>query len=294
MDLYLKNCLETSKLTTKLYSTSFSLGIWLLSRRFRHAIYAIYGFVRVADEIVDTFYEADQKKMLSNFRDETFRAIKEGISTNPILHSFQWVVNYYSIDHELIEAFLKSMEMDLYETEYDEDKYLTYIYGSAEVVGLMCLQVYYHDRRDEYDMLVHPAKMLGRAFQQINFLRDLKDDYHHRGRVYFPGIDFTHLTVADKKEIEKDIEKNLKEAYSGIISLRRGVRLGVYCAYVYYRELFRKIRKTPPGKLLMKRLRINNFHKLRLMVWSAVQLALGIYPRKPASTVQWKVEEINS
>lgn len=294
MDLYLKTSLKTSRITTKLYSTSFSLGIWLLSRKYQDAIYAIYGFVRVADEIVDTFFEADQKRMLDQFTTETYRAIDEGVSPNPILHSFQWVVNTYQIDHELIEAFLYSMEMDLYETEYDEEKYLKYIYGSAEVVGLMCLQVYYHDQREQYQGLVFPARMLGRAFQQINFLRDLKDDHDLRGRVYFPGIDFTDLSEEDKQTIEDDIRNTLHEAYPGIISLRRGVRLGVYCAYVYYLELFRKIRKTPASQLRRKRIRINNFYKLWLMGRSSLQLLFGLYPRKTAVDMSVSVDEAHS
>ena len=186
MDIYLETALECSKLITNKYSTSFSLGIRLLGKKYRKAIYGIYGFVRLADEIVDTFNDFDRKELLRQFMKDTYQAIDEKISTNPVLHSFQWTVNTYSIDRELIEAFLHSMKMDLTERRYSHEKYNTYIYGSAEVVGLMCLQVYYFGDRHQYNQLKDSARFLGRAFQQVNFLRDLKEDYLQRGRIYFP------------------------------------------------------------------------------------------------------------
>jgi len=292
MDLYDKASVDCSKLITKHYSTSFSIGIRLLEKRTRKAIYAIYGFVRLADEIVDSFYDADQMELLKKFKSDTFEAIDKGISTNPVLHSFQWAVNTYSIERELIDAFLYSMEMDLYISNYTSDKYNKYIYGSAEVVGLMCLRVYYSGDNENYNQLKKPAQILGRAFQQINFLRDLQDDYLKRGRIYFPGIDFDNLTQHEKADIESDIEKNLREAYLGIIMLRKGVRLGVYCAYVYYLQLFKKIKRTSADKLLENRIRINNFYKIILMIKSIMIWWFSFYPRKPRIRGNFVPEEV--
>lgn len=292
MELYNRTSIKCSKLITNSYSTSFSLGIRLLEKKCRKAIYSIYGFVRLADEIVDTFPDTDRELLFKQFKSDTFRAIDDGISTNPVLQGFQWAVKTYSIDRELINAFLYSMEMDLHISTYSEEKYRKYIFGSAEVVGLMCLKVYYVDRPEVYQMLRYPAQMLGRAFQQINFLRDLQDDYVNRGRIYFPGIDFENLNDKQKKGIEAEIEKNLKEAYPGIIALRKGVRLGVYCAYIYYLQLFKKIKRTQTGDLVKSRIRINNFYKIILMIKSILVLQFSIYPRKASIQVSYVPEEL--
>jgi phytoene synthase len=245
LELYNKTCLECSKLITNRYSTSFSLGIRVFDKRFRSPIYAIYGFVRFADEIVDTFHDYPKEELLNRFWKDTYQAIDEKISLNPVLHAFQETVHKYKIEKELIEAFLKSMEMDLYFNNYDPSKYKEYIYGSAEVVGLMCLRVFCEGDDAMYQQLKEPARSLGSAFQKINFLRDMASDFDDRGRVYFPGVDFTRFTAQDKIDIEADIKKDFDDAYAGIIQLPKGVRLGVYLAYVYYTNLFQKIKQSP-------------------------------------------------
>src|SRR6056297_751865 len=255
MDLYTLNSLHLSKLTTKNYSTSFSLGVSLLQKEYRLPIYAVYGFVRVADEIVDTFHDQDKERKLSEFRRDTYQAIVDGMSTNPILHSFQWVVNEYNIDHHLIEAFLESMEMDLTQKEYTPEEFQKYVYGSAEVVGLMCLRVFYKDQDDAYNALIQPARKLGEAFQKINFLRDIQSDYEERGRFYFPGVDMHSFNNATKKIIEDDIKKDFDEAYIGVKQLNRASKLGVLVSYTYYLKLFEKIRKTDASNIFQKRYR---------------------------------------
>jgi phytoene synthase len=277
MDLYNINALKISKLTTKQYSTSFSMGVRMLRKPYRLPIYAIYGFVRVADEIVDTFHDHDRKKLLEEFRRDTFEAIAHKISTNPILHSFQWVVNNYHIDHALIHAFLDSMEMDLTRKEHDAESFKTYVYGSAEVVGLMCLRVFYHNDDAGYRALINPARKLGEAFQKINFLRDIRSDYAEKGRFYFPGIDPEHFDDASKKAIEKDIQEDLDQACKGIRQLSRASRLGVLVSYTYYLKLFRKIRRTGAGSVFSKRHRISNLRKLLLLgsLWTRYQLGLA-------------------
>ncbi|MEJ2594770.1 MAG: phytoene/squalene synthase family protein [bacterium] len=277
MDLYLRNALEISKITTKNYSTSFSLGIRLLSPELRQAIYGIYGFVRFADEIVDTFYDHDREKMMAAFRKETFQAIDEGISSNPILHSYQYVVNTYNIPHDLIDAFLKSMEMDLNYTTYASDGFKTYIYGSAEVVGLMCLKVFYKDEDEKYETLKYPARKLGEAFQKVNFLRDLKDDMIDRGRFYFPQTDFYHFDNESKRKIEEDIQHDFDEAFKGIRKLKPAARIGVYLAYRYYTKLFEKLKKTDASELVLKRHRISNAKKVYILLSSTIRQAAGIY-----------------
>lgn len=216
---------EMSQLTTKRYSTSFSLGISFLHKEIQKPIYAIYGFVRFADEIVDSFHGFDKVNLLSDFKRQTFEAIEEKISLNPILNSFQWVVNEYQIPHDLIETFLKSMKMDLDQKAYNERGYEEYILGSAEVVGLMCLKVFVKTN-EEYEHLKPYAMKLGSAFQKINFLRDLKSDYYGLGRTYFPGIDLNEFNSTIKKEIEKDIEIDFKLGYEGIMKLPKKVALG--------------------------------------------------------------------
>lgn len=264
--LFDQTTLECSKLITLRYSTSFSLGIKTLDKKFHLPIYAIYGFVRFADEIVDTFHDHDKATLLKEFRDETFKAINEGLSFNPVLHSFQLVVNEYQIDKGLIEAFLYSMEMDLTKTEYDQKAYETYIYGSAEVVGLMCLKVFCGGDEEEYHRLLPPAKKLGAAFQKVNFLRDLKSDFEERGRIYFPEIDFNVFSQEDKLKIEADIEEDFKAAYEGIKQLPLGARMGVHLAYVYYLKLFQKIRTCPAHRIMNERIRIPDSKKLGLLV----------------------------
>ena len=264
--LYTQTAFDCSKLITKTYSTSFSLGIRTLNRKYHAPIYAIYGFVRYADEIVDTFHDHDKGKLLIRFKKDTYQAIEEGISLNPVLHSFQQVVNQYSIDLDLIEAFLVSMEMDLSKKDYDDPEYEKYIYGSAEVVGLMCLKVFCDGDQKEYEKLLTPAKHLGSAFQKVNFLRDIKSDYDERGRIYFPGVDFNRFTEDEKKHIEADIKEEFQEALIGIKKLPRGVRAGVYLAYIYYTVLFKKITRLSPERIKSERIRVPNFKKLLLLI----------------------------
>jgi|SRR5690606_28393881 len=263
--------LEVSKITTRKYSTSFSLGIYFLSPAIRDSIYSIYGFVRVADEIVDSFEGYNKRGLLAKFRAETYEAIAAGISTNPILHSFQLVVHKYDIDLELVDVFLKSMEMDLEEREYTRESFDTYVLGSAEVVGLMCLHVFCQRDEQVFQKLKPYAMKLGAAFQKVNFLRDLKDDYEVLGRNYFPSVDFKEFEASKKIEIEKEIEQDFKEALIGIKMLPPCCKGGVYLAYVYYISLFRKIKKLPVSRIMEERVRINNTHKFGLMLNSFVQ-----------------------
>ena len=266
MELYLKNNLEISRVTTSNYSTSFSLGVRMLSPEYRRAIYAIYGFVRYADEIVDTFLNYDRKTLFEEFEQETWKAIDRKISTNPILHSFQWVTNHYNIDHELIEAFLYSMKLDLNEKVYDEEMLRTYIYGSAEVVGLMCLKVFYSNDPESYEKLKLPARKLGEAFQKVNFLRDASDDFEGKGRIYFKNIDFNNFDIETKRKIEAEIALDFKEAQIGLKGLKKEVRFGVYLAYKYYQNLLRKIVAAPPENILKQRYRVSNTRKLLIML----------------------------
>ena len=275
MDFYTRNALECSKRTTLNYSTSFSMGVWMLKKRFRPAIYAIYGFVRFADEIVDTFHDQDKKKLLFRFTEDTYDAIERGFSTNPILHSFQWAVNKYKIERDHIDAFLYSMELDLYKDRYNREEYHRYIYGSAEVIGLMCLRVFYHGDDEVYRNLIHPARKLGEAFQKVNFLRDMLSDYHDRGRVYFPEVDFENFDVSMKKDIKVEIDQDFREAYAGIKLLRKDVRLGVFLAYSYYLKLLKKIREAEPDALMEKRFRIPNTRKFALLVRCYLQNAFN-------------------
>jgi phytoene/squalene synthetase len=250
-----------SKVITNQYSTSFSMGIRTLHKKFRMPIYSIYGFVRLADEIVDTFHDYDKKTLLDSFKLDTYLAIEKKISLNPILNAFQLVVNQYNIEKELIDAFLLSMEMDLSENEHNHATYSKYIYGSAEVVGLMCLRVFVEGNGKLYDELREPARRLGAAFQKVNFLRDIQSDYQERGRVYFPGIDFEHFRNNEKNLIEQDIQEDFISAYEGIVKLPKGSRKGVYLAYIYYLKLFHKIKKFDMTKLalLLPVLVSNNF-----------------------------------
>ncbi len=262
---------KSSKMATVTYSTSFSMGIRFFSRRFHDPIYGIYGFVRFADEIVDSFEGYDKARLLERFKVDTYLAIEEKISLNPILNHFQEVVNQYHIDHELIDLFLKSMEMDLQNVTYDQPGFEAYILGSAEVVGLMCLSVFCEGDQAQYENLKHQAMRLGAAFQKINFLRDLKADYAGLGRSYFPGIDIGHFDDQTKRQIEADIEADFKEGLEGIRRLPKGARFGVYVAYVYFYNLFRKIQRTDALLIMGKRIRVPDHQKFGLLFTSYVR-----------------------
>ena len=268
--------IRCSRITTRAYSTSFSLGILCLNKQLRDPIYSIYGFVRFADEIVDTFHDYDKENLLTRFKAETYKAIEEGISLNPILHSFQATVNQYNIDRSSIDLFLRSMEMDLSQKNHDTSSLKDYILGSAEVVGLMCLRVFVNGDNDTYNKLKPFAMSLGSAFQKINFLRDLQADYLHMGRTYFPDLDLTTFDEDKKKEIEESIEHDFDEGLKGIRLLPRTSRFGVYVAYVYYLALFKKIKNTPSEIILEQRVRIRNRHKAGLLAYSFFKHQLNI------------------
>lgn len=276
MPLFHKVSQLCSRITTEEYSTSFSSAIRLLHQDLRIPIYNIYGFVRFADEIVDTFHDFDKQELLAKFRQETYEAIRTGISLNPILHSFQLTVNKYHISLDLVDAFFHSMEMDLNKEQYTQHRYQEYIYGSAEVVGLMCLFVFCEGNTAQYEKLKPYAQSLGAAFQKVNFLRDIRADYHHLDRTYFPGVDFRNFTDQCKSRIEKDIAADFHNAYKGILMLPWKARFGVYVAYKYYLSLFRKIKKTAPEKILEERIRIPNFHKALILVRAGVKNQLRL------------------
>jgi len=258
-----------SELITKKYSTSFSLGINTLHKSIHKYIYNIYGFVRFADEIVDTFHDLDKKRVLDEFEKDTFQSIKNKFSTNPVLHSFQMVVNKFNIDDKHIKAFLDSMRMDLTMKKFSVEEYKNYIYGSAEVVGLMCLKVFC-DNEIKYNQLEPYAISLGSAFQKINFLRDIKSDNEERGRVYFPGVDYNTFSITEKIEIEEDIEKDFNHALIGIKKLPSVARSGVYLSYNYYRELLNKIKLLDAEKLKEERIRVSNFKKFIIFLSSYI------------------------
>jgi phytoene synthase len=261
---------DCSKITTERYSTSFSSAIRLLHKDLRSPIYDIYGLVRFADEIVDTFHGYDKATLLAEFKKQTYEAITNKISLNPILHSFQLTVNKYNIDTDLIEAFFRSMEFDLNKLTYDASGYAEYIYGSAEVVGLMCLYVFCDGDREEYEKLKPSAQALGAAFQKVNFLRDVKADYQQLNRVYFPGVDFRDFTDKMKSEIEADIQADFNAAYEGITRLPLKARFGVYLAYKYYLSLFKKIKAVQPQRIMEERIRIPNYQK----AWVAAKVVI--------------------
>lgn len=266
---------KISKQTTKQYSTSFSLGILALSPKIRNSIYAIYGYVRLADEIVDSFHDFDRSTLLARFREQTNQALEEKISLNPILQCFQETIHRYEIDVQLIYQFLDSMEMDLQKIDYNSDLYKQYILGSAEVVGLMCLHIFVNGNKEQYEILKPSAMKLGSAFQKVNFLRDLKDDYQVLGRTYFPNVDITDFDNSVKEHIENDIQQEFKEALEGIKNLPNSARFGVYLAYRYYISLFRKIKRTPAKKIINQRIRISNGRKFSLMMSSYVQYKIS-------------------
>ncbi|MEQ7799609.1 phytoene/squalene synthase family protein [Pedobacter sp. ASV1-7] len=267
---------KVSKAVTEKYSTSFSLGILALKPSIRPAIYAIYGYVRLADEIVDSFHDYDKERLLQRLKTETWSAIDENISLNPILQSFQETVNNFNIDKALIEQFLHSMEMDLQQIDYNSDLYKEYILGSAEVVGLMCLQVFTENKKEAFELLKPYAMKLGSAFQKVNFLRDLKDDFHVLGRTYFPNIDMSVFNNKIKAQVENEIEEDFKDALIGIKKLPSSSRFGVYLAYKYYLSLFKKIKNTSAEKIMIQRIRIHNGQKFSLAMSSYIQYKMAI------------------
>jgi 15-cis-phytoene synthase len=271
-----KVCIRCSRLTTRAYSTSFSLGIRCLEKELRDPIYSIYGFVRFADEIVDTFHDYNKKELLDRFKEETHRSIEEKISLNPILNSFQKIVHQYGIEPALYNQFLKSMEMDLLKTNYDEQSINEYILGSAEVVGLMTLRVFCKNDKAMYERLKPSAMKLGAAFQKINFLRDLNADFVKMGRTYFPGVDLSKFDDTTKKNIEDNIALDFNAGYEGIKQLPRSARFGVYVAYLYYLALFNKIKKTPSSTVLTERIRVRNRRKLSILAYSFLKHQLNL------------------
>ena len=276
IDLNDKLCLKASRHTTYSYSTSFSLGIRSLDRRFHAPIHSIYGFVRFADEIVDTFHGFDKCVLLNRFREDTDRAVTESISLNPILHSFQRVVHRYGIERELYDTFLDSMAMDLTDNAHDQRSFEKYILGSAEVVGLMCLRVFCEGDDALYQKLKPAAMDLGAAFQKVNFLRDLQDDHRNLGRTYFPSIDLSRWNDQTKREIEADIQADFDAALAGIRQLPKGARFGVYMAYIYYVALFRKIQALPASQIMAVRVRVRNRRKLALLTTSYLRHSFGM------------------
>ncbi len=263
--------LECSKKTTKVYSTSFSLAIKLLSKEYRNAIYSIYGFVRLADEIVDSFHDYNKSKMLDELRYSTIDALEKGISLNPIINSFQNTVKTYNIEWVLIDSFLESMEYDLNNNYCNEKTYKKYVAGSAEAVGLMCLQIFTNSKKGLYKELKPYAEALGSAFQKINFLRDMKDDYQDLNRVYFPNLDIKKFNNTEKKIIEHDIAQDFEKGLKGIMLLDKDAKKGVYLAYKYYMSLFQKIKKMDAGKILKQRVRISNFKKILILISSQIK-----------------------
>lgn len=268
---------DASKSVTKLYSTSFYAGVRCLDKKIRNDIHAIYGFVRFADEIVDSFHDYDKSVLLQEFKTETYTSIQRGISLNPILNSFQACVKKYQIDLALIEQFFHSMEMDLSKMIYSDEQYKEYILGSAEVVGLMCLKVFVYGDQHEYERLTPYAMKLGSAFQKINFLRDLKDDVNGLGRIYFPNIDSIEtISLEEKLAIEKEIELEFTEAYKGIIQLPKSSRFGVYLSYVYYTKLLRTIKRKTIQELLQQRISVPNKTKLFIFFKSYVRNSINL------------------
>ncbi|CAM3700723.1 phytoene/squalene synthase family protein [Flavobacterium chungbukense] len=268
---------KCSKLVTKSYSTSFSLAVKMLSPSIRDAIYSIYGFVRFADEIVDSFHEYEKEYLIDDFEKEYYKAMELGISLNPILNSFQHTVKEYNITDDLIQAFLKSMKMDLIKSNYQtQTEYIDYIYGSADVVGLMCLKVFVSGKEHKYEQLKNEAMRLGSAFQKVNFLRDLKDDNLILNRTYFPGINLNNFSEDSKTQIIKEIEEDFRIAYQGIVKLPMEAKFGVYTAYVYYRKLLKKLKNTPYYEIGNSRIRVSNYTKAGLLAQSFVTYKLKL------------------
>ena len=268
---------DCSKNVTNSYSTSFSLATKMLSKSIRQDIYNIYGFVRFADEIVDTFHDYDKKELLNRFIDELNFSLKNKISTNPILNSFQYTVNKYNIDFGLIDSFLKSMKMDLKKIKYNSEKeYKEYIYGSADVVGLMCLKVFVSGDEETFKKLKPSAMALGSAFQKVNFLRDLNADFHDLNRTYFPNLDFKDFDDQSKMMIMEDIENDFRKALKGIYELPNNSKFGVYAAYKYYKRLLVKLKRTSYMKIKNERVRVPNYQKVDVLARSYVRYRLNI------------------
>jgi phytoene/squalene synthetase len=276
-ELFDKLSYQCSLKVTSMYSTSFSLAVKMLSPKIQKDIYAIYGFVRFADEIVDTFHDYDKEVLLDEFENDLYKAIDRGISLNPILNAFQEVVNKHDIQTDLIDHFMKSMRADLYKTEYQSVKeYKDYIYGSADVVGLMCLKVFVQGDQKRYDELKDPAMKLGSAFQKVNFLRDLKDDTEHLQRSYFPHIQGGIIDGVVKGQIIEEIDQDFQDAYAGILQLPIEAKFGVYTAFIYYRKLLRKLTVTKASEIKEKRIRISNPMKMFLLTKSFVNYKLNL------------------
>lgn len=267
---------DCSRITTEKYSTSFSSAIKLLHKDLRAPVYNIYGFVRFADEIVDSFHDHDKAILLNEFKQATYDAIDRGISVNPILHSFQLTMNSYGIDRSLVDSFLYSMELDLDKQHYDRAGYEEYIYGSAETVGLMCLHIFCEGDKLLYEELKPFGKKLGAAFQKVNFLRDLKEDNEKLDRAYFPGCDLRNFTTADKASIESDIQDDFEKAYAGIVRLPEKARFGVYVAYKYYLSLFRKIKRLQPERIMENRVRIPDYSKMFILAKAGIRSHLNL------------------
>jgi len=268
---------KCSKLVTKNYSTSFSLAVHMLAPSIREAIYSIYGFVRFADEIVDSFHDYDKGQLINDFEKEYYKAIEIGISLNPILNSFQHTVKQYNITDDLIQAFLKSMKLDLIKSDYNtQTEYEDYIYGSADVVGLMCLKVFVLGKEKKYEQLKSEAMRLGSAFQKVNFLRDLKDDNLVLNRNYFPGINLNSFDENAKNTIIAEIEEDFRIAYQGIVKLPIEAKFGVYTAFVYYKKLLKKLKNTPYHQIGNSRIRVSNYTKAGLLAQSFVTYKLKL------------------
>ena len=268
---------ESSKIITKKYSTSFSIAVNLLSSNIREAIYNIYGFVRVADEIVDSFEEYPKEELLDRFEEEYRYSLKVGISTNPVINAFQGTVSKYNIDHALVDSFLKSMRTDLEKQNYDNQEEIdNYIYGSADVVGLMCLKVFVDGDTQKYYELKNSAMALGSAFQKVNFLRDLKDDHDILNRTYFPNTDLCNLNEDSKKLIIDEIEQDFSEGLKGIKQLPMEAKFGVFMAYRYYSQLLKKLKHTPAFEIKNTRIRVPNYKKFELLTRSYVKFQLNL------------------
>jgi len=268
---------ECSKLVTQRYSTSFTLGTKMLANKHRKHIYNIYGFVRFTDEIVDSFHNFNKKDLLSRFEEDLKYALEIKISMNPILNSFQYTVHENKIEQELIDAFLKSMRMDLYKQKYSsKEEYQEYIYGSADVVGLMCLNVFVEGDKNQYNRLKPHAMSLGSAFQKVNFLRDLNSDYQLLDRTYFPNLDLSDFSEKSKASIIADIEKDFDHALEGIFMLPESARLGVYTAFKYYKQLLIKLKKTPSKKIQSSRIRVPNYQKITVLAQSYLKFHLNL------------------
>jgi phytoene synthase len=266
-----------SKLVTKSYSTSFSLAVYMLSPSIRDAIYSIYGFVRFADEIVDSFHGYDKEVLIDDFEKEYYKAYAYGISLNPILNSFQQTVKEYNITDDMIQSFLKSMKLDLVKSDYNsQEEYEEYIYGSADVVGLMCLKVFVSGQENKYEELKSEAMRLGSAFQKVNFLRDLKDDNLLLNRNYFPGVDLKSFDENAKTAIINEIEEDFRIAYQGIVKLPMEAKFGVYTAFVYYKKLLTKLKNTPYHEIGTSRIRVSNYTKAGLLAQSFVTYKLRL------------------